>query len=180
VSTARSFRTRTGALTWHLVVLHDVDIVGPMAVTLHVQLDGADDSVLTAAVRKFRAGREVRFQGSYGYAADVVTKGWQRVAHRELDPALSTELQPVHTHARVVPVSPGEVVPVQLALLPHATRFRAGDELRLEVRGRWLFPRNPLTGQFPVGYQRPPSCTCTVLTGGEHESVLRFGTLPVS
>ena len=99
---------------------------------------------------------------------------------RELDHAHSTELQPVHTHARLEPARPGEVVPVELALLPHATRFRAGDELRLELRGSWLFPRNPLTGQFPAGYQRPPAATCVVLTGGEHPSTLRFGTLPVS
>jgi predicted acyl esterase len=72
------------------------------------------------------------------------------------------------------------VVPVELALLPHATRFRAGDELRLELRGRWLFPRNPLTGQFPAGYQRPPAATCTVLTGGAHDSHLRFGTRAVA
>ena len=179
-SAALAFRTRTDALTWRWVMTHDVDVVGPMALTVHVSVDGADDTVLTAAVRKFRAGREVYFQGSYGFAHDVVSKGWQRVAHRELDDALTTELQPVHTHARSEPVAPGEVVPVQLALLPHATRFRAGDELRLEVRGRWLFPRNPLTGQFPAGYQRPPAATCVVLAGGEHDSTLRVGTLPVS
>jgi len=179
-STGLAFRTRRGALTWRWVVLHDVDLVGPMALTLHVSLEGGDDTVLTAAVRKFRAGREVHFQGSYGFGHDVVTKGWQRVAHRELDESLSTDLQPVHTHTRVEPVAPGEIVPVQLALLPHATRFRAGDELRLEVGGRWLFPRNPLTGQFPAGYQRPRSATCIVLAGGEHPSSVRFGTLPVS
>jgi predicted acyl esterase len=179
-STSAAFPTRTGSLTWRWVVLHDVDIVGPMALTLHVSLEGADDTVLTVAVRKFRAGREVHFQGSYGFSRDVVSKGWQRIAHRELDHALSTELQPVHTHVGAAPVARGEVVPVQIALLPHATRFRAGDELRLEVRGRWLFPRNPLTGQFPAGYQRPSRATCTVHTGGEHPSTLRFGTRAVS
>ncbi len=151
-----------------------------MALTLHVSLDGADDTVLTAAVRKFRAGREVHFHGSYGFDHDVVTKGWQRVAHRELDHSLSTDLQPVHTHSCAEPVAPGEVVPVELALLPQATRFRAGDELRLEVRGRWIFPRNPFTGQFPAWYQRPPAATCVVLAGGEHASTLRVGTVPVS
>jgi hypothetical protein len=178
-SSSRPFRTRRDALTWRWLVHDGVDLIGPMALTVHVALDGADDAVLVAAIRKFQRGREAHFQGSYGFAADVVTKGWQRVAHRELDDALTTELQPVHTHARAEPAAPGEVVPVQLALVPHATRFGTGDELRLEVRARWLFPRNPLTGQFPVGYQRPPAATCTVFTGGDHPSALTFGALPV-
>jgi uncharacterized protein len=178
-SSALAFRTRTGVLTWRWVVTRDVDLVGPMALTLQVALDGANDTVLTAAVRKFRAGREVHFQGSYGFGGDVVTKGWQRVAHRELDDTLTTEQQPVHTHARAEPVAPGEVTPLELALLPHATRFRAGDELRLQLSGRWVFPRNPFTGQFPAGYQRPTAATCVVLAGGEHPSSLRFGTSPV-
>jgi predicted acyl esterase len=39
---------------------------------------------------------------------------------------------------------------------PSATLFRAGEQLRLVVAGRWLWPRNPLTGQFPSYYPNSP------------------------
>ncbi len=99
-----------------------------------------------------RAGREVVFEGSYGFGRDVVTRGWQRLAHRDLDPALSSPGQPVHTHERAEPLRPGEVTPVEVAVLPHATRFDAGDQLVVDLQGHWMFPRDPLRGPF-----RPPT-----------------------
>ena len=82
--------------------------------------------------------------------------------------------KPVHTHRNAQPVAAGEVVPVDIALLPHATRLRAGDTLRVDIRGSWHFPRNPLTGQFPAGYQRSPAGRCIIHAGEPHAS--RFAT----
>lgn len=53
------------------------------------------------------------------------------------------------------PLHPGQVVAVDVALSPSATLFRAGQQLRLLVAGRWLVSRNPLSGQFPAAYPRP-------------------------
>ncbi len=152
-----------------------VDVVGPMTAHLNVSLSGGDDAVIFAAVRKARGGREVAFEGSYGFGRDVVTRGWQRVAHRSIDPVLSTPWQPVHTHDRAEPVIPGELAGVEVALLPQATRFEAGDQLVLDLQGHWLFPRGPLRGQLPVGYQRGPSVTCTLHGGQQRPSTLLLG-----
>ncbi len=78
-----------------------------MTLHLDVSLEGTGDSTLLAAVRLFRAGKEVPFEGSFGFAHDVVTHGWHRPAHRQLDQALSTPWQPVHTHAVAEPLAPG-------------------------------------------------------------------------
>lgn len=161
------------SLTWH--VEQDCDVIGHSALRLWVSLEETDDAHLFVGLRKFRQGRECVFEGSYGFGFDMMTRGWQRVAHRELDRALSTPWQPVHTHRRAEPVAPGEVVPVDIALRPHATRMRAGDTLRLDIRGTWHFPRNPLTGQFPAGYRRSPAGRCAVHTGGRFDSGLLLG-----
>ena len=79
----------------------------------------------------------------------------------------------MHTHTEEQPLAPGEIVPVDIELLPSATLFRAGDVLRFGVRGRWLFTRNPLTGQFAADYQRGPRTRCVLHTGGDHDSRLR-------
>lgn len=181
VAATATFATRGDAATFTWVVPEDLDVIGHMALRLHVQLvgSGLDDAHLFAGVRKVREGEEVVFEGSFGFAYDMVSKGWQRVAHRELDEELSTPWQPVHTHRHAEPVVGDEVVAVEIALRPHATRFRAGDELRLEVRGDWFYPRNPVTGQLPTGYQRSDRGSVVLRTGGEHDARLLLGHRPV-
>jgi uncharacterized protein len=84
---------------------------------------------------------------------------------RALDEQRSRPFDPVPTFDHRQPLAPGEVVPVDIALGPSATRFRAGETLRLVVAGRWLWPRNPFTGQFPTAYQRGPNGACTLHWG---------------
>jgi predicted acyl esterase len=105
----------------------------------------------------------------------MVTHGWQRAAFRELAPQLKSRWQPVHTFAREQPPASGEVVAVDVALLPQATRFRAGTVVRLELRGDWPYPRNPVTGQFPSGYSPSATGQLTVHSGGGYDSHLLVG-----
>ena len=160
-------------LTW--TAPDDIDVIGPMAVRLHVELAGGDDGVLFVGLRKFRDGQEVTFEGSYGFSGDMVSKGWQRLAHRQFDEQLSTPYLPVHRHETVEPLRPGEIIPVDIALLPHATRLRRGDQLRLDIRGTWHYPRDPFFGQFPAGYQRSRQASCTIHTGAAFDSFLLLG-----
>ncbi|RTL43881.1 MAG: CocE/NonD family hydrolase [Burkholderiales bacterium] len=140
----------------------DVDIVGPMILTLTVSLEGGDDFPLIAGVRKFRAGREVTFEGSFGFQGDLVTHGMLLTSHAAEDPARSTPWQPVHSHVDVRTLAQGERVTLRIGMLPSATRFRAGDELRLDIQGHWFQRRNPVTGQFPVGYSTASKGTCLI------------------
>lgn len=179
VSSTATFSTRGDGVAFDWTVPEDLDVIGHMALRLHVQLAQLDDAHLFAGVRKLRDGHEVVFEGSFGFALDMVSKGWQRVAHRELDEELSTPWQPVHTHRVAEPVAPGEVVAVDIALLPHATRFRAGDELRLELRGDWFYPRDPVRGQLPTGYQPSGRGAIVLRTGGVHDARLLLGHRPV-
>ncbi len=170
-----SFRARSHGLSFAWTATEGVDVIGPAALRLFLELDGCDDVHLFAGLRKFRDGREVTFEGSYGYAGDLVTVGWQRAAFRDLDEELSTPEQPVHTYRHAKPVCPGEIVEVHVALLPHATRLRAGDQLRLEIAGRWLQPRNPITGQLPTGYARSPRGHVSLHTGPDYPARLLIG-----
>ncbi|HEX3875601.1 MAG TPA: CocE/NonD family hydrolase, partial [Bryobacteraceae bacterium] len=174
-----AFSTRGKPATFEWTFDHDVDVIGPMALRVHIEISGAADAVLFAGIRKFRGARECVFEGSYGFSCDMVAKGWQRLAHRDLDGRLSTPEQPVHTHAHAQPLSPGEIIPVDIALLPQATRFLRGDRLRLDLRGNWHYPRDPFRGTFPAAYQRNPRARCTIHCGGPHASRLLLGMRPV-
>ncbi len=172
---AASFHLRRGKLSFCWTVPDDLDLIGTLRLRLHVELQGMEDAFLFAGLRKFRDGREVMLEGSFGFAGDMVTKGWQRIAHREIDSKLSLPEMPVHTHAATEPLHSGEIVPVEIALLPQATRFLKGDVLQLDISGKWHYARNPLTGQFPTWYERSPKGLCTLHTGGPHDAHLLAG-----
>ncbi len=172
---ATSFVMRGKGIRFSWTVTEDIDIIGPMALRLPIELRDTDDMNLFAGIRKFRRDQEILFEGSFGFARDIVSKGWQRAAHRELDAALATPAQPVHNHTRAEPLKPGEIVPMEVELRQHATRFLKGDILCLELRGAWFFARDPLRGQFPASYEPSLEGTCTVHTGGSNEAFLYFG-----
>jgi putative CocE/NonD family hydrolase len=151
-----AFQAHSRAAAFSATVPADIELTGPMVARLWVELDGCDDANLFVGVEKWRRGKFVEFEGAYGYGRDRVATGWQRVALRALDPELSRPWEPVPTCTEPRPVRAGEVVAVDVELGPSATLFRAGEQLRLVIAGRWLWPRNPLTGQFPSYYPNSP------------------------
>jgi len=175
---AISFETHSRAAAFSWTVPADIELTGPMVARLWVELHGCDDANLFVGVEKWRGGRFVGFEGSYGYGRDRVTTGWQRVALRAPDPALSQPWEPVAECTEPQPVAAGEVVAVDVALGPSATLFRAGEQLRLVVGGRWLCQRNPLTGQFPAAYANPPRGRVTVHWGPHYDAHLLIPEIP--
>ncbi|BBY14090.1 CocE/NonD family hydrolase [Mycobacterium marseillense] len=173
-----SFGTRSHAAAFTWTAPDDIELTGPMAARLWVELSGCDDANLFVGVEKWRGGRFVGFEGSYGYGRDRVSTGWQRVALRGLDSALSRPAEPVSAGTDPRPVSAGEVVEVNVALGPSATLFRAGEQLRLVVAGRWLSARSPLTGQFPAAYPGSPRGRITLHWGPDRGAHLLVPEIP--
>jgi uncharacterized protein len=172
------FESRSRAASFSWTIPEDIELTGPMAARLWVQLEGCDDANLFVGVEKWRDGRFVGFEGSYGFGRDRVTTGWQRVALRALDPGQSRPFEPVAACADPQPVGAGEVVAVDVALGPSATLFRAGEQLRLVVAGRWLWPRNPLVGQFPAAYAKSPRGRVILHWGPGHDAHLFVPEIP--
>ena len=151
-----TFGMRSQGACWEWTAPADTEITGPMALRLWVEAHGADDIDLFAGVEKWRGRTYVPFEGSYGFGRDRITSGWLKASLRSLDEQSSRPFDPVPAFSHRQPLAPGQVVQADIALGPSATLFRAGETLRLVVAGRWLWPRNPLTGQFPAAYQKGP------------------------
>lgn len=173
-----SFRTTRRAAAFTFRMTEQTEITGPMSARLFVSVDGADDVDLVIGVEKWCGTRYVGFEGSYGFGRDRVTTGWQKASLRRLDAAASTVGQPVHTYRTREPLRSGEVVPVDIALGPSATLFRPGESLRLVIGGRWLWPSNPLTGNFPARYERASSAVCTLHWGPDRPAHLLIPRIP--
>jgi predicted acyl esterase len=167
-----TFGMRSDGACWEWTVPADTEITGPMALRLWVEMHGADDIDLFAGVEKWRGRSYVPFEGSYGFGRDRVTTGWLKASMRSLDELSSRPFDPVPACTHRQPLAPGQVVPADIALGPSATLFRAGETLRLVVAGRWLWPGNLLTGQFPAAYQKGPKGKCTVHWGPDHQARL--------
>ena len=167
-----SFGTRWRGVCFDWVIPANTELTGPMALRLWVEAQGADDIDLFAGVEKWRGHTYVPFEGSYGFGRDRITTGWLKTSLRALDEQNSRPFDPVPTFSHPQPLAPGQVVPVDIALGPSATLFKAGEALRLIVAGRWLWPRNPLTGQFPAAYQKGPKGKCTLHWGPRHQACL--------
>ena len=173
-----TFDLRSQGLCWDWAVAADTEVTGPMALRLWVEARGAADINLFAGVEKWRGRSYVGFEGSYGFGRDRITTGWLKASLRELDQQASRPGEPVPACARRQPLTPGQVVAVDISLGPSATLFREGERLRLVIAGRWLWPVNPLTGQFPAAYQKSPKGRCTLHFGPQHQARLLIPVIP--
>ena len=101
--------------------------------------------------------------------------GRLRVSLRHLDETLSTDDVPVHAFDRVEKLSPGEVVEIEVDLLPVGLTFHAGEQLRLVVAG------HSLLGTMMPGiqeYRAANSGEHVVHTGGARASYLQLPVQP--
>ena len=64
-----------------------------------------------------------------------IAQGWLRASHRKLDPKLSTEHRPYHTHDELQPLEPGKPVELDIELWPTSIVVPPGHRLALTVRG---------------------------------------------
>jgi putative CocE/NonD family hydrolase len=161
-----------GAASFAFRVPDDLELAGPMKLRLHVELAGGTDVHLFAMVSKRAGGREVPFEGAFGFGCDVVAKGWLRLAHRRVDESRSEPHRPFHPSDRAEPLQPGEVAAVDIEILPSATFFARGDVLHLDVTGRWPWRRSMFFGMFPATYAPSPRAEIILHLGGERDAHL--------
>ena len=123
------------------------EVTGPMVLKLWVAAKDADDLDLFVAIRKLgRDGAEVCFTGSSGRRESHAAFGWLRVSQRHLDPGRSRPWRPFLSHDRSEKVRPGEVVAVEVEILPSSTLFEAGETLSLAISGRDIFFEQEIFG----------------------------------
>jgi uncharacterized protein len=149
-----------------------------MALRLWVEVHGAGDVNLFGGVEKWRGRTYTGFEGSYGFGRDRITTGWLKASLRDLEQQASQPFEPVPACTRPQPLAPGQAEPVDIALGPSATLFRARETLRLVIAGRWLWPVNPLTGQFPAAYQKSPKGRGTLHFGPQRQARLLIPVIP--
>lgn len=161
-------------------------LVGYPKAHLWVEAQGSDDMDLFVLVQKLDAygtplqqftvpNQGAQIQDVTERGASILrykgSDGRLRVSMRHLDKALSTEDVPAHTFDRVEKLAPGDVVEVEIDLLPVGLTFYAGEQLRFVISGRSL-----LGTMMPGNREYTPanSGQHVIHTGGERASYLQL------
>lgn len=102
-----------------------------------------------------------------------LAKGWLKVSHRTLDRERSTEFRPKHTHLRAdyAPLRDGEIVPVEVEIIPNTGLVRKGHRIRVDIQ--------PHTGVGHGNRHAYDASGCagarnTIYTGPEHPSYVQL------
>ncbi len=165
-------------------------LVGYPKARLWVEAAGADDMDLFVLIQKLdaygtplqqfttpnqsamvhdltdRGATILRYKGSDGRL---------RVSARHLDETLSTDAVPAHSFDRVEKLSPGEIVDIEIDLLPIGLAFHPGEQLRFIIGAR-----NTLGPLMPAirDYIPANSGQHIIHTGGDHASYLQLPIKP--
>lgn len=157
----------------------DTEVTGPVKLRLWVS-STSGDADLFVVLRNFGPdGREVTYKSTnIGQAEIAAAYGWLRVSHRKLDPARSLPFRPYHTHDELQKLAPGEIVPVEVEIMPTSAVFARAHRLVLQV-GAEDDPRiAPFLHDDPRDRDPLRSGSVVLHAGGAYDSHLLLPIIP--
>jgi len=154
------------------------ELIGHAKLRFWAAAEGADDMDIFVALQKLDSRSEiVPFAFWTQFDDGPVALGWLRASHRELDPARSTEFQPVLAHRHELKMQPGEIVPLEVEIWPSGTRFEAGEKLRVVIQGVDInqYPKPTMCDRHEDTVNRGHH---VLYTGGRYDSHLLIPVVP--
>jgi predicted acyl esterase len=151
--------TNRGSLKYYSApMVENMEVVGPVVVNLYASCRGVD-MVLRASIWDVSPeGQEI-----------LLSNGWLRASHRELDKKKSKDWLPVLTHTNPQPLVPGQVYLFKFEIWPIANLFKVGHRIMLKISSADDPPEN----LYEVGHEhlvcQTPN-TITVYHSAEHPS----------
>lgn len=161
----------------------DTVLAGYGKVGLWVSTTSSDLDIYVSVRAVDENAREVDYTSfatmGFGDRPTPLMKGWLKASHRVLDVDRSTEYSPKHTHrvADYAPLAGGEVVFVEIELIPNTGLIRRGQRLRIDIQ-----PYDGVAHGMHHAYD--PSyhdgATNVVYTGPDHQSYVQLPVIPES
>lgn len=168
----------TEQVEFDMVVKEDVELTGYMYLHLYVAAEAYNDMDMFINIQKADA------EGNWipWYTLNEPHPGaWGkcRISHREIDMKESqvikgTMVQPVMAHRRELKVTPGEIVPVDIEIVPSARIWHKGERFRVQIAGRYI-----REGWFePLAWDTDNHGRQLIYTGGQYESFIQVPVIP--
>ncbi len=167
------YDAKIGKATFDITFNEDTELTGNMVLKLWLEADGNDEMDLFATVQKLDAkGKWLptlvmghQFPGALGRL---------RVSLRETDPKKSDIFQPYFPYNNPQKLKPGEIVPVEIEVWPQSKIFHAGEQLRVEITGRY----ERIGWIEPFAFDTDNKGHHVIHTGGKYDSYLLVPVIP--
>jgi predicted acyl esterase len=168
-----SYDSATEELELDYIFEDDTEITGYMYLRLWVESGEHDEMDLFVNIQK--ADEDGNWLPSY-ILGEPHPGAWGklRVSHREIDEERTTKFEPWHTHTKEEKLKPGEIVPVDIAIVPTSKFFHAGQRIRVQIAGRYI-----REGWFePLAWDTDNKGVHIIHAGGQYDSFLQIPVIP--
>ena len=110
----------------------------------------------------------------------LMTTGWLKASHRELDEGKSLPWRPHHPHTSSVPVVPGEINQYPIVIHSMSNVFRVGHSIELEISSQEPFGDASVALLPPDSFHLPSSRATThkIYRDRNHASHLLLPVIP--
>jgi predicted acyl esterase len=142
-------------------LVEETEVIGPIVLNLYAST--TDDEVLW-----FASLREVDREGN----EKVLTRGWLRGTHREIDPKRSKPWAPFHPHTKSEPLTPGKIYEFNIPIISTGNLFKAGSKIKLKISSSDDAPTHTFEQIAGGNLRRQSSSRITVYHDGDHPSHL--------
>jgi predicted acyl esterase len=188
-----SYSALTGQTVFTYRFLIDTQLTGYLKAHVWVEAKDANEADIFVLVEKLDKDGNLLVPDEmsarqYIPIPPAGTHGRLRVSLRKLDPELSTAFLPIQSFDQPQILHPGEIVPVDIAIMPTSEVFHAGQQLRLTIAGHeFLAPpaTTPTSGVLAFLGPMPPLPTKNagvhvIHGGGDHQSFLQIPVIPLA
>ena len=168
-----SYDGETGLVNFDYKFEEETELTGYFKLKLWVEAQGHDDMDLFVNIQKLSTTGEwiptqVFDQPHPG------AWGKMRVSRRRLDEKESTDFNPVQAYVDTQKLSPGEIVPVVIEIVPTSRIWHEGQSLRVQIAGRYI-----REGWFePLKWDTDNHGQHVIHTGGQYDSYLQIPVVP--
>ncbi len=167
------YDSESGELTFDYRFEEDTELTGYMKLRLYVAAESYDDMDMFINIQKLSTTGEFLPITLFGEPHPGAW-GKIRVSRRKLDEKLSTDYCPVQAHTCDEKLTPGEIVPVDIEIVPTSRFWHKGQQIRVQIAGRYI-----REGWFePLQWDTDNKGNHIVYTGAEHESFLQVPVVP--
>lgn len=168
-----SYDGETGVTTFDIKFTEDTEITGYMKLHMWVTAESYTDADIFVNIQKLDTKGEWLPVSVLG-EPHPGTWGKMRISHRALDEEKSTKFQPIQSHLKEEKIQPGEVVPVDVELVPISRFWHKGQSLRIQIAGHYI-----REGWFePLFWDTDNHGDTSVYTGGKYDSYLQIPVVP--
>lgn len=103
-------------------IVENTEVVGPIMLMLYAATTDTDINWIISLLEIDKEGNEL-----------LLTKGWLKGSHRELDMEKSKPWEPIYTHKKSEPLTPGNIYEFNIKLVPTGNLFKAGSRICVKI-----------------------------------------------